>query len=138
MKRPTVTEEIVRHAATIVAQKLEGGADDIVAEYSHPMDGFELALRLNKNQYWDVERDEMETLDEVEATVDQLLEDAEKKWFEENDIQPPLAIGTMTTLGEITGIADHSTACYHIKEHGQDDSSGWCRLVVKFEDAKAA
>ena len=138
MKRPIVTEEMVRHAATIVAQKLEGGADDIVSEYSHPMDGFELALRLSKHQSWDVERDEMETLDEVEATVDRLLKEAVKTWLEENDIQSPLPIGTMTTLGEITGIADHSIACYHVKLHGQDDSKGWSRRVVKFEDAEAA
>ncbi|MBL4704277.1 MAG: hypothetical protein JKY54_07135 [Flavobacteriales bacterium] len=137
MKRPTVNESMVRKAAECITEVIDGRAEDIVSEYAHPMDGYDLAKALNSNRYWDATREDMEALDEVESIVSELLRQAEKVWFDVNDIQPPLEIGTMTALGEITGVNEYSIARYEIKEPGQDDSQTVTRLIVNFEDVVA-
>lgn len=139
--RPEVTEDMIRQAAASVMPSLnprdddekERMIEDIVKHYSHPMDGYELARDLDKWESWDCNRDEMETLDGVESIVSTLLEDAEKSWFEQHDIQPPLPIGTAIQRGVIKGINEHSVATYNIQETGCIDPN--CSLLIKFEDA---
>ena len=137
--RPVVTEDMIRQAAEVVATRLSANAEDIVSEYSYPMDGFELAKELMKWHNWDVSRDDLDILDEVDSLVEALLKEAEKQWFEQNNIQPPLPIGTHITLGEITGIYEYDVARYEVKELGQDgDENLLGRRIIKFEDAELA
>lgn len=137
--RPDITEEMVRQAAEEVAKALSANADDIVSEYSYPMDGFELAKSLMKWCDWDVSRDELDELDKVDGLVEKLLKEAERQWFEQHNVQPPFAIGTLITLGEITGIYEYDVARYEVKEPGQDDDETFRRRrIIKFEDAELA
>lgn len=71
----------------------------------------------------------------MEFNVDDLHKTACKSWVTESNIQPPLVIGSKTTKGEITGISKHSPASFEIKAPDQDDSKGWSRQIIKFEDA---
>ena len=131
--RPRVTRNMILEAVLPVANKIGADAETIVEHYRHPMDGFDLAMNLSKNCFFDLTREDMEELDCIENDIRQALRDAEKKWAEENDIQSPLAIGTRISHGIITGICTHLAACYLVKENGctRDGRS----LIVKFEDA---
>lgn len=134
--RPRANSDMVRKAAELVAPKVRHiSADEIVRQYRHPMDGYELAKELNHWESCDVSREDMETLDEVEWKVDELLDAAVKEWFETNDIQPPLPIGTRIKEGVITGIYEHGVATYKVKENGCTDDSRY--LLIKFEKAVA-
>ena len=135
MKRPQVTEDMIQQAADVVAPKLEADAESIVQAYSHPMDGYELAKALERECLWDVSRDDMEMLDEVESIVSSLYRNAEKEWFDSNDIQPPLPVGTEIKQGVIKGIYEYMPAYYKVKEHGCDDPSR--HLLIKYEDAES-
>lgn len=134
-QRPTITETLIREAARPVAEYIEGNLEDIVEQYQPHMDGFRLAKALDKHCLWDCSRDVMESLDEVDSNVQQLLRYAERQWFAENDIQPPLPIGTTIKEGVIDGFSEHSVATYQVKENGCTHDGRW--LLVKFEDAEA-
>jgi hypothetical protein len=143
--RPTVTAAMILAAAEVVAAKIEADAPTIAQYYCHPMDGYELAKELDKNAYWDTTREDMEALDEVESLVRSALAAAEKQWFAENGIQPPLPVGTALLChrakqpGTITGIYQYGPGCYEVKPDGQDDAAcGNRRWIIKFEDAVAA
>lgn len=139
--RPKVDKEMVLRAAQ---QVMPDGAEDIAKEYHYPMDGFELCKSLDKWQMWDSTREEMEKLDEMDFVVAKLIEDAEKEWFEKNDIKPPLEIGTVVLLprggrGHITEISKFGHGKYLVKPEGQEDeASGYRRHVIAFEDAVPA
>lgn len=141
--RPKVTDEMIRDVASTVLKKIypadsdtaiENAAADIVRHYSYPMDGYELALELNRYG-WDVSRDEMEELDAVDWHIRDALKEAEEQWFAASPMEPPFPIGAEITRGLITGIYEYGPARYLVKEPGKSDSS---RLIVKFEDARAA
>ncbi|GGO89184.1 hypothetical protein GCM10011348_46340 [Marinobacterium nitratireducens] len=143
--RPTVTDEIVREAAAEIAEKLGGSVDDIVKEYSYPMDGYELAKELEKWHYWNIGRDDIDTLDEVDFRVSDLLKKAQQEWAEAHNIQPPFPVGTRVmcrsrrNTGVIDSICDHSPAAYLIKADGHDDEKdGYSRWVCKFEAVEPA
>ncbi|OPX57052.1 hypothetical protein SAMN02745127_02088 [Oceanospirillum multiglobuliferum] len=133
MKRPDVTDEMIRHAAEVVAQKVKGDVGSIVEAYCHPMDGYELAKRLERECFWDVSRDDMELLDEMEGIIDDQHQAAEKEWFESNDIQPPFPIGTKIKEGIIKGIYEYRPAYYQVKEYGCTDPNR--HRLIKFERA---
>ena len=133
MKRPVVTDEMIRHAAEIVAPKVQGNVDDLADTYSHSMDGYDLAKQLERECFWDVSRDQMEQLDEMECIVDDLYRSAEKAWFEDNDIQPPFPVGTKIKEGVIKGIYEYMPAYYQVKKYGCTDEG--THLLIKFEDA---
>jgi hypothetical protein len=57
-------------------------------------------------------------------------------WARDNNVQPPLPVGAITTQGEITGIYAHDGACYEIRKPGDTDSTR--RYIVRFEDAREA
>ncbi|MEN5036715.1 hypothetical protein [Pseudomonas sp. TWI929] len=50
-------------------------------------------------------------------------------------MEPPFAIGDSIKQGLITGISDYTPACFEVKLEGQSETT---RLIIKFEDAKAA
>ncbi|MGQ7956459.1 hypothetical protein ACUTAF_01840 [Pseudomonas sp. SP16.1] len=145
-KRPTVTEEMKLQAAQSLVADVgwdAHNADDIAANYGYGMDGFDLAKALDKWASWDTSRDDMEELDGMQSRVDQLLHEAEEKWFADNDIQPPLPIGARISIrdgfGHITEIYQYGVAKYAVKPEGQDDAATFNRrLIIKFEDAVEA
>lgn len=146
--RPTVTQEMKLEAARLLVAAVgwpADHADDIASQFNGSMDGYELAKELERWCSWDVPRDMMEELDGMQHHVDRLLAAAERKWFEENDIQPPHPIGTRIRdrrwkegeVGRIDEIYPHGVARYLVKPDGQDDeASGIRRLIIKFEDAE--
>ena len=76
----------------------------------------------------------METLDNFGCDLREALRQACIAWARDNNIQPPLPIGTMTTRGQITGVSDHDGATYLIRENGCTQEGR--RLLVRFEDAR--
>jgi hypothetical protein len=139
MERPKVTPEIVAEAARQLAADngwRDEQAADIAKYYKQWTDGYALAKELDSWCGWDIDVSTVEALDCMGPLVRELHRKVCLKWAKENDIQPPLPIGTMTTKGEITGIYEHDAAYYKVREPGAINDSR--RLLVKFEDARAA
>ena len=138
--RPKIDGAMELSAAKVVAE--EHGdldcAEAIVRQYCYPMDGYELAKALDLYEFWETTREEMETLDEVDDLVSDALRQAEKEWFEGNDIKPPHEIGTRIqwrdVVGEITGISDYGHAKYLVKPDVSTIGDG--RYLVNFEDVQ--
>lgn len=101
MDRPKITKEMVLEAAKEIAEKLDGDAETIADHYRHPMDVYELARELDRYAGWDLTMPDVEELDCLSSIVSDLHRKAEKKWVEENDIQPPLPIGTRIKQGVV-------------------------------------
>lgn len=141
MNRPTVTEEMVRQAATEVAEVYYSDFKDtaveaILRQYSYPMDGYELAKNLDRWESWDNTRDDVDTLDEIDCKVDRLLREAVKAWGVAFPMEPPFPVGHRITHGVIDHIYEHRPATYAVKEEGCTKPSRY--LLIKFEDAKEA
>lgn len=140
MDRPKMTKELI--AATAAAFcKREGWdadqADDLVSVCRNAhMDGYELAKELDSMCGWMPTAQDVETLDNFGSELREAHRQACIAWARDNNIQPPLPIGTITTRGEITGVSDHDGATYLIREHGETNDGR--RLLVKFEDARPA
>lgn len=157
--RPTLTREMIMEAATLIAKQVptarrgfvQDDAEnelataidiaDIYADLSHGSpDGYEIAKSLDNKRSWQCTLDDAEKLDSLGWLVDQRLTESEKKWVSDNNIQPPLPIGTeiMPIYGHpvkhvIFGVYDHEPARYLVKADGVEG-----QFVVKFEDVKAA
>lgn len=135
--RPTETREIILKIAADVALELGESADcaeDIADAYiRRGPDGFAIAKELDHDG-WDITAEDVEALDGMYWQVSRAVTELEKAWFQENNIQPPLEIGTEIKEGVITGIYEHQPAYYRVKEHGctNDNRS----LLIKFEDAQ--
>ena len=136
MERPKITKEMILEAAAKIAERLDGDADTIAEHYSHPMDGYQLARELDRYAYWDLTMSDVEELDGMSSIVDKLHRDAEKKWLAENDVQPPLPIGTAIQEGVIDSVCTYSAATYRVKENGCTKDGRF--LLIRFEDAVAA
>ena len=136
MERPKVTKEMVLEAASKIAERIDGDVETIAEYYEHPMDGYQLAKELDRNAYWDLTMSDVEELDCMSSLVERLHSEAEKKWFAENSIQPPLPVGTAIKQGVIVDIYKHAAARYIVKENGCHQDGRF--LLVKFEDAVAA
>lgn len=137
MDRPKVTREMIAEAAQELAGP-NGWDEDRVADvaktYRSHMDGYELAKNLESHCFWDISANDVAELDEVDSAVREIHRKACLKWAKDQNIQPPLPIGTMTTQGEIVGIYKHDAACYLVHEPGTPKSR---HLIVEFEDARA-
>lgn len=139
MERPKVAPEMIAQAAQKLAAENGWDADqaaDVAKVYRTHMDGYELAKELESRHYWDISVMDVDALDCMDSEVREIHRAACFAWAKEHDVQPPLPIGTMTTRGEITGIYEHDAACYKIRENGE--TNGLRRLIVRFEDARAA
>lgn len=139
MERPKVTKEMIAQAAKKLAAEVgwdEGQADEIADVFYGHMDGYELAKALESRHRWDIDVADVDTLDSMDVQVRDIHRAACKEWAQTHNIQPPLPVGTMTTLGEITGIYEHDAACYLIRAHGETDDTR--KRIVRFEDARAA
>lgn len=136
--RPKITDAMKLEAAKAVAAKIDADPEIIAKHYRYPMDGYELAKELDRYEMWDLTRIEMEELDRVDFRARELIEKAEKEWFERNQPKPPFELGTQIKwrgiIGEITGIYEYGPAKYLVKPN--DNSTGDGRYIVNFEDAK--
>lgn len=137
--RPKATREIILQAAIKAAGDLGVSAEDakdIADAYSRSgPDGFAIAKEL-ECMGWDLSASDIEVLDEMYCDVSRAVAELEKAWAEENNIQPPLEIGTEIKEGVITGIYEHQPAYYRVKEHGCTNDSRY--LLIKFENAQEA
>ena len=140
MERPKVTRELIAAAAAKFCEREGWDADqafDVArACRSEHMDGYELARELDSMYGWMPTTQDVETLDNFGCDVREAHRQACIAWARDNNIQPPLPIGTMTTRGEITGVSSHSPACYEIRKPGDPDPNR--RYIVHFEDAREA
>lgn len=134
IRRPEITDAMIELAVDIAANEMNADAKTLLSAYSYPTDGFELALKLHSEYGWDIERDDLECLDAIDINIERQHEKQCKKWFEENDIQPPFPVGTEIVEGIIAGIYEYGVAIYRVKLHGCQ-VSGRYRLI-KFEDAR--
>ena len=140
MERPKITKELI--AATAAAFCERNGWDSDQAEdiarvcCSAHMDGYELAKELDSVCGWMPTAQDVETLDSFGSSVGEAHKQLCIEWARDNNVQPPLPIGTMTTKGVIAGIYEHAAACYRVKEHGEANDTRF--LIVRFEDACAA
>lgn len=135
--RPKATREVILKIAADVALELGESADcaeDIADAYAHcGPDGFRIAKELDRHG-WDLSAGDIETLDEMQWDVSSAVTELEKAWATENNIQPPLGIGTEIKEGVITGIYEHRPAYYMVKKHGCTNDGRY--LLIKFEDAQ--
>lgn len=139
MNRPQLTKELIAATAATFCEENGWDADqaaDLASVWSGHMDGYELAKELDRMCGWSPTAQDVEVLDGFDSD----LREAHRKvciaWARENNIQPPLPIGTMTTLGEITGISARYGACYEIRMTGDTDPTR--RRIVRFEEAREA
>lgn len=136
-ERPRVTNELICAASAEFCERHKWNSDqskDLAKVYAAHLDGYELAKALDDKFGWDIDEQVVETL----GCFSNCVREAHRKmclaWAKENNIQPPLPVGTMTTVGEITGIYAHDAACYEIKRPGDRDTT---RSIVRFEEARA-
>ena len=137
MERPKVTPEMIVQAAQKLGDENGWDADDVadVAKtWRAYMNGYDLAKALDTYCGWDIDVSDVEALDGMGAEVREIHRAACWAWAKDHYVQPPLPIGTMTTLGEITGISEDYAACYKVRANGETNDSR--RLIVKFEDAR--
>ena len=153
-QRPQITEEIITEVAKKTLMEMGREVDDnniraLVDEFHPGIDGFDLAIRLHESWDWEIDSMDVETLDCMSTTANQLHQEAQFKWAEENNIAPPHPIGTRIRQGVITEVHTHSAATYLVKENGSfmslseqpyiyedpADGKGTRRLLVRFEDA---
>lgn len=138
--RPKVTDEIIKAAVEKVALSTCVDAKYIMRVYSYPMDGFDIAKELIRDHV-DVDRDDIDELDNINYEVEAQVDAAVKEWVREHDIQPPLPIGAKVTgrhrLGGTLTIEAIllAEAKYELKPEGQDDeATGYRRFVVEYEN----
>ncbi len=140
--RPKANEEIIRIAAgKIVTQfsKLQTQGDeeycvqDIFDSYYYGMDGYELAKLLDDHCGWEIDVNTVNGLDDMEHEVRKILEEKEKEWAKEYNIQPTLEMNTKIKEGVIVGIDEYHAARYKVKAYDCIKDNRY--LLIKFEDA---
>ncbi len=140
--RPKANEEIIRIAAgSIITQfskpPTQGDEDyyvrDILDSYHYSMDGYELAKRLDDHCGWDIDVNTVNVLDDMDHEVRNVVENREKEWAKEYNIQPTLAMNTKIKEGVIVGIDEYHAARYKVKAYDCVYDNRY--LLIKFEDA---
>ena len=138
MKRPTITKELIEATAAEFCKREgwpEEEAADLVRVFQHQhMDGYEIAKELERVCFWTITTQDVETLDSFCSDLREAHRQACISWARDNNVQPPLPIGAMTTRGEITGVSEHDGATYLVRQTGCTDEGR--RLLVRFEDAR--
>lgn len=138
MQRPKITRELIAAAAATFCARNGWDAqeaEDLVRVARAYMDGYELAKALDSECGWSPTAQDVDTLDMFSHEINEAHRQACAAWAREQNVQPPLPVGTMTTRGEITGISSYSPASYEIRKPG--DTEPTRRYIVPFEDAKA-
>ena len=131
----TLTQSAIR-AAQRKFDWEESFVSCVSEHFDPPMDGFELALILNRYERIDVSRDEASDLDEIDSHYMKMLSRAELIWASATNPIPEFEVGDRLKEGTITGLYEYEPARYLVKPDGQDDdSTGRRRQIIKFEDA---
>lgn len=134
-KRPEITKEIISIGCKEFAKKFnysEYEAKQICQHYSPFDNGYELAKNLDRYCCWQIDLQKVEDLDCVEDYVSNEHKKACKKWFEENDIKPPLPIGSKIKQGVIHSIYEHDVAYYKVKAYDCNQDGRF--TLIKFEN----
>jgi hypothetical protein len=140
--RPKVNEEIIRIASEKIIAQInktpsiydEYFVDDILQSYYYGTNGYELAKKLDDNCGWDdIDVNMVNVLDDMDHEVRNVLENREKEWEKEYNIQPTLEINTQIKEGIIIGVDEYHAARYKVKPY--DCINGNRYLLIKFEDA---
>lgn len=134
--RPTITRELIAATAAHFCERVGWDAeqaDDIANVCDSLMDGYAMAKRLDNDFGWMPTAEDVETLDNFGFAIREAHRQACIAWARDNNILPPLPIGTMTTHGEITGISTYDGATYLVRERGCTEEGR--RLLIRFEDA---
>jgi hypothetical protein len=136
MKRPTVTDEIVREAATFVLKTADDDEiDAIVKIYHHPMDGYRIARALEDELRENYTIDDALDFDGIGSRIDSRLLKHEWQWAREWNIQPPYSEGTAIMQGIIHDVCSYRPATYRVAEYRITTPDRF--LLIKFEDAVA-
>jgi len=136
MKRPTVTDEIVREAAAFVLKTADDDEiDAIVKIYNHPMDGYAIARELECELCADYTTNDVLNFDRISDRVDNRLREYEWMWVREWNIQPPYPDGTAIKQGIIHDVCSYLPATYRVAEYRSTTHGSF--LLIKFEDAVA-
>jgi hypothetical protein len=112
----------------------ESEVEEIAEHYSQASDGYDLAKDLEGYCGWSVDAGKVEELDCVSTYVDAEMKIERKKWFDENDIQPPFPIGTEIKEGVIDHIYEYDAAMYSVKRYGETNPTRFG--IIRFENAK--
>lgn len=144
--RPSVTPEMVRQVTDKLCERHEIGDPDVLPKhYRYPMDGLELAIELAKNEGWEhgheLDQGLVDEFDGIDAGVRKLIEEAEREWFEANEIEPPLPIMSYVKYRQFSGILvdiyKYGVGKYLLKlDEGQLGTD--TQLIVNFEDVELA
>lgn len=138
MERPKLTKELIAATAAAFCESNEWGAgqaSDLVRVCpSMHMDGYELAKELDSVCGWMPTAQDVETLDNFGFALREALRLECLSWARDNNVLPPLPVGSLTTMGEITGIYEYDGACYEIRKYGDTDPNR--RHIVRFEDVR--
>lgn len=139
--RPSVTDDMVREAARPYAEELDIDLSDIVSAYSHPMDGYELAVELIRNHGCDIERPAMEQLDGLGDELSKQHRELTVEWVKGLDQTLILPAGVRVYCpahdgnGTVEGFAGTTRpGSYLIKPDSDPVESR--RWVVRFEDVE--
>lgn len=134
-RRPKLSQLQIAEAVKNHLDELGFSAKEFAEEYRDWFDSYELAKALDDNCSAGLCRNDIDQIEELQAIVEDAEKQLVKKWFEENNIQPPYPIGTRLKKGVIDGIYEYSPGYYTVQEDGCTDPNQ--RLLVRFEDAQA-
>ena len=150
--RPTMDADLRKHAASQVLDHLtstlgmefddrETATKELASIIE--VDSYKIARTLDLKFGWNVDEEIVESLWVYAARLHEILNEAEKKWAEENDIRPSLAIGTRVRNrrgepGRITAVSDSYPARYELIMDGDEHAGAplHSRRIEKFEDVE--
>lgn len=105
-----------------------------------PLGAGELAnvVRSKARGVWNPSHDDVleSALEGVVGAVDELLRLSCWEWAVENNIRPPLLVGTVIEQGTIDGICEQFAATYRVRQPAVEPSLLQTYQLVAFEDAK--
>lgn len=140
---PMICEDIIKRAAREFYAdneleafgEVEQVAEDLCTQFHPHIDGYDLAKRLEDHRGWvGIDAITVETLDNFECEVSELLREERKKWATDNNIKPPYPVGTRITKGTIHSLYEHDAATYLVTPADYCTNSNH-HLLVRFEDA---
>jgi hypothetical protein len=135
IKRPEISQLTIFKASELVANDINGDAQEIADCYHPHIGGYELAKKLESNYSWDIDFEVIEGLEELQWKVESIHKKACMQWVIDNNIKPPLKIGTQIKQGVIKGIYEYDAAMYTVTMHGETMNNR--HQIIRFEDAIA-
>jgi hypothetical protein len=137
-KRALIFEYIQENPNWLEDCDVESCLAALIDSCSISKDSFEIAKDLDKFHGWDTERDDLDHLDSICYKMRRKLEDLQRVWVNENNIQQPLKNGTRIKClsrgktGVIQGAYDYKAGCYLVTPDDQPESST-TKWICEFE-----